>query len=681
MIGKNLIVFLFCLNVASFAQKVQEHSQVVAELVQKTEANVPAGKQFRIAVVPFVSSNSAETSKAFGEYLTESISGKLSEKPQAFKVLERQRLDAVFKENELMLSGMMKPSEALKIGQLLPLDALFSGTYTKLKTYVEVSGRLIDVTSGEIITSYSGRIKMTKNIKTLFETSVPTQATQTNSQNVATPANITIINQINPAQQTVAKSKEEICNQKVQAFKVWLEDLSTQEKINAAVNEGMKTPFDNQCGQLHYNLIYSLSRYHLYPSDYKRFLAATLDTIAFPTNDERAYEICRYWDDDKHIDEEEWRSGFSAMKKVGNYSLSSYVRYLIGGTDDQPEQLKDRINQLITLAINQKLGLPRPMTFNDAFFEVWEGLDKKQELRIYLYETFSKNLTIDGKSAPKVYSKLNTLYKDVDIQEDKGKVLGWLIRFFNDYSFEKAHEELYDFAFEFRLTTNESTNQRISKEYPAEDLKVFVTQCKSRFTEYAMLSPYNSQKEDRINFCVQNSIPVPGVIPTTIEADNILKGNNLDEQLRVMKLLVQMKEVSKTLEPTLVSLLDRKSLEDKEKMTEIQSLAVEVLGHRKTSNTKAIDRMIKMVTSYNYEEADRAKAALVEIGKPAVQPLVNRLQTTTEQDGGLRYQIILMLGKIGKDAKPAEATLKSLLQKTTNSDVRYIIEATLDAIK
>jgi len=662
------------------AQKTQEHSQVVAELVEKIESIIPSGKQFRIAVVPFVSSNPVETSKAFGEYLTESITGKLSEKPQAFKVFERQRLDAVFKENELMLSGMMKPSEALKIGQLLPIDALFSGTYTKLKTYVEVSGRLIDVTSGEIMTSYSGRIKMTKNIKTLFDTPVLIKPTETNSQSVVTPANITIINQINPSQQAATRTKEEICKQKVQAFRVWLEDLSTTEKINAAVSEGMKTPFDNLCGQLHYDLIYSLSRYHLYPSNYKRFLAATLDTIAFPTNDERAYEICRYWDDDKQIDEEEWKSGFSAMRKIGNYSLSSYVSYLIGRTEDSPEQLKGRIDQLMALAQNQKLGLPRPMTYNDAFLEVWEGI-YKNELKIYLFETYSRNLTIDGKFAPKIYSKLNSLYKDCDQQEDKSKTLNWLIRFFNDYSFEKGHEELYDFAFAFQLTTNESTNQRVSKEYPAADLKVLVNQCKNKFTEYALLSPYNSQKEDRINFCIQNNIPVPGVIPTMTEADNILKGQNLDEQLRVINLLVQMKEVSKTLEPTLITLLDKKSLEDKEKMTEIQSLATVVLGHLKTSNTKAIDRMIQMVTSFNYQEADRAKAALVEIGKPAVQPLIKKLQTTTEQDGGLQYQIILMLGKIGKDAKPAEATLKSLLQKTTNSDVRYIIEATLDAIK
>jgi hypothetical protein len=240
---------------------------------------------------------------------------------------------------------------------------------------------------------------------------------------------------------------------------------------------------------------------------------------------------------------------------------------------------------------------------------------------------------------------------------------------------------LYDFGFSFRLTTNESTNERIRKEYPQSDLPVLVNQLKNRFTEYALLSPYNSQKEDRINFCVQNDIAIPGIIPTTTEADQILKGSNIDEQLRILKLIEQMKNVSKTLEPSLLSLLDKKSLEEKEKLTEAQSIAVTVLGHLRTSSVKAIDQMIKMVSSFNYNESDRAKAALVEVGKPGVQPLIKKIQTTTEQDDGLRYQIILILGKIGKDAKPAEATLQNLLSKTTNSDVRYMIEATLQSIK
>lgn len=124
-----------------------------------------------------------------------------------------------------------------------------------------------------------------------------------------------------------------------------------------------------------------------------------------------------------------------------------------------------------------------------------------------------------------------------------------------------------------------------------------------------------------------------------------------------------------------------RSPDEKEKLTEIQSIAVTVLGHLKTSSAKAIERMTEMVSSFNYNESDRGKAALIEIGKSSVQPLLRKLQNTTEQDGGLRYQIIVILGKIGKDAKPAEATLRTLLSKTTNSDVRYVIEATLQAIQ
>jgi TolB-like protein len=673
-------IILLYFPASLFAQKAKDYTEIVSELVQKVEAAHVTAIPTRIAVVSFAPSNSEEASKAFGDYLTESITGKLSVTPQKFKVFERQRLDAVFKELELELSGMMKPSEALKIGQLLPIDALFSGTYTKLKTYIDISGRLIDVSSGEILTSYSGRIKINKNIKTLFALPVMNN-TSAQPANNAQPTNITIINQINSNSTESKKSAEEICKGKIEAFRPKLADLSSDEKIKSVLDEAMKTRFYGTCGQLHYHAISALSRYHLYPADYKRFLAQTLDTIASPTSDDRAYEIVRYWADDKTIDEQEWNSGFAALKKVGNYSLSSYVAYLVGRVNDEPAVLQKRITAIIDVVKNQKLGLPRPMSYNDAYFELIEGLDKNQDLKIFAYENFSPSLNIDSKTAHRLFSKLDALYKEEIRPVEKNKILNWIILFFQKYSFEKSHEELYEFAFSYRQTSNETTNERIRKEYPAADLPVVVAPLKNKFTEYALLSPYNSQKEDRINFCVQNDIPIPGVIPSAAEADQILKGTNLDEQLRILKLTEQMKNAPKTLEPSLIALLDRKSLDEKEKLTEIQSIAVTVLGHLKTTNVKSIDQMIKMVSSFNYNESDRAKTALVEIGKPAVQPLVKKLQTTNAQDDGLRYQIILILGKIGKDAKPAEAILQSLLSKTTNSDVKYIIEATLQAVR
>ncbi len=70
------------------------------------------------------------------------------------------------------------------------------------------------------------------------------------------------------------------------------------------------------------------------------------------------------------------------MKKIGNYTLSGYVRCLIGKVDDSSEEQLVRLDQLMALAQSQKLGLPRPMALNDAFFEIYEGLDKSKELKI-----------------------------------------------------------------------------------------------------------------------------------------------------------------------------------------------------------------------------------------------------------------------------------------------------------
>jgi TolB-like protein len=141
----------------------------------------------KLAVVPFTATASTvQQSQAFGEYLTETIIGLLSGHPEKLKLFERTRMDAILKEHEFILTDLMKPAAALKIGQLAPIDALLSGTYTKLKSYIEVSARVIDVTSGEITVSYVGRIKMNKNMTALFQQPINTAtkpATQSDNNN------------------------------------------------------------------------------------------------------------------------------------------------------------------------------------------------------------------------------------------------------------------------------------------------------------------------------------------------------------------------------------------------------------------------------------------------------------------------------------------------------------------
>jgi TolB-like protein len=665
----------------AFSQKARDYSQIVNELVAQIEEANTTSKALRIAVVPFIpSAATPDEPKAFGEYLTESINGKLSEKPHLYKVFERKRLDAIFKENQLMLSGMMKPSEALKIGELLSIDAVFSGTYTKLKSYVEVSGRLIDVTSGEIMTSYSGRVKLTKNIQTLFDNpqTNTNAAAQENSQN-ANP-NIMIVNQINTNQNSKQKTREEICEDKVKAFKPRLDDLSSQEKIDAVVVEATKTPFDNLCGRLHYDVLYIFTRYKLDPPAYKTFLEKTLDTLSFPTEDDRGYEIIRFFANDKKIDEEEWKVGFKTISRVGNYSLSSYVSALIGRTEDPLEDLKQRVDDVANAALKNKIGLPRPLDFNNCFLELMEGLDHNNPLRIYSYGKYGKNFSMDEKNSPRIISLLTSMYKNETRQAEKAKVLGWIVDYFNNNSFPKSADQLYDFAFSFRFTGYEANDEKTKINFPAGDLKILCGLCKSKFSEYAMTSQYESQKEDRINFCAQNNIPIPGVIPADEEAIKIFQGSNSIGQLQTIKLISQKKDLSPLLEPSLIGLFDKRSLDNKEELNEAQTIAISLLGKMKTNNAKAISYIIQRLNNYD-NASDNAKDALALIGKPAVQPLIKRLTSTNDQDGGLRYKIIFILGKIGKEAKPAEGILNQMLKTETNSDIKYAIEAALQEMR
>jgi TolB-like protein len=674
------VVFLpLFISLSLHAQKQKSYAAVTQELTQKIVVAPATTVPQNLAVVPFTATaSSVQASQAFGEYLTETMIGLLSDHPEKLKLFERTRMDAILKEHEFILTDLMKPAAALKIGQIAPIDALLSGTYTKLKSYIEVSARVIDVTSGEITVSYVGRIKMNKNMAALFLQPMVISKPASNPTTNTTPVQITINNSVNGT--TVTKSKEEICKEHIAEFRPRLNDLTTPEKINSVVNEALKTPFDNFCGKLHYDVMYYFTRFKIDSREYKTFLLHTLDTIAYPAGDDRAYEIVRYLSSDGIVDDTEWKSSFTALARVGNYSISNYINYLIAKTTNADAEQKARIASYFKLASENKLGLPRPITFEVAFVEMMDGLKSNQPLRQHAYEIYSSRVTPDEKLNSTLFSELASMYKDEPNANRKTELIGWLATFVNSHEYPKAHEQLFDFAWNFKLTYSESRNEEIRKEYPETDLIALTKKCRDKFSAYAMLTPYSSQKDDRINFCVKYDIPISGVIPTLDQADAILKGNDLPEQLRVMKLLTLMDTKPKKIEPTLVNLFSKRSLEDRSTMTAIQTLAIQVLGTCQTSNPKAIDYMISVLPHYG-NDTEAAKEALVKIGKPAVKPLTTALDNTTEQSGGLQFQLITLLGKIGKDAAAAEKSIQRVLNSSRNSDVKYAAEAALQSIK
>jgi TolB-like protein len=662
-----------------FAQKAKNYSSVTGELTTKIISTVPSGKSLHVAVVPFAATSaSVEKSAAFGDYLTETIIGSLTGQPDKVKVFERTRLDAILKEQQFILSDLMKPAAALKIGQIAPIDVLLSGTYTKLKSYIDVNARLIDVASGEITVSFNGRVKMNKNLATLFnqqgaDDKYPATLVKDDKKDEDKGNNSNTIS-------FTSKSKAEICKQKAEDFSNKLHDLTSPDKIALVVTEAKKTPFDVTCGQLHYNTMYSFTRYKIDNAEYKTFLLQTLDTIAFPSGDDRALEIARFIASDGTVDETEWNSSFRAMSKVGNYSLSFFVNTLVA-KPTAPDQsvMESRIASFFNLASAGKIGLPRPITYETAFFAMLDGVKGNQPLRQYVYSKYASKLNLDDRSKSTLANALHSMYKEETSR--KTEIMKWIVDFVNANEFTKAPESLYEFANSFKLSEfYPARNEEIRREYPEADLKLLIAACSEKFSKYATQTEYGSQRDDRIEFCVIHGIAVPGIIPTMEEADAILKGNDAGEQQRVAKMLAKMGDRPKKLENSLVGLFDKRSLDDRDKLSDAQTHAIMVLGNIKSTSTKAVEYMIGVLPHYG-NDTEAAEYALVQIGKPAVPALISRLDKTTIQDGGLQYQLISILGKIGKDASTAEKSITRVLKASSNSDVKYAAEAALQAIK
>lgn len=107
---------------------------------------------------------------------------------------------------------------------------------------------------------------------------------------------------------------------------------------------------------------------------------------------------------------------------MGNYSISNYINYLLAKSTNAEAEQKQRIAAYFKLASESKLGLPRPIPYENAFVEMMEGLKSNQPLRQHVYETYSSKLTTDDKLKGSLFSELTSMYGD---EQDPARKKFW----------------------------------------------------------------------------------------------------------------------------------------------------------------------------------------------------------------------------------------------------------------
>jgi TolB-like protein len=156
----NKTVLLVCMSLlivaggrATYAQSTFE--QHIDELSRQITSKVSSKQKATIALVEFADLEGHITN--FGRFLAEELITRLHE-TKNFKVIERQLLNQIIKEQKLTLTGIVDPSSAKQLGKLLGVDAIVSGSISDLGGSLRINARMISTETGEIFAVASTEI-------------------------------------------------------------------------------------------------------------------------------------------------------------------------------------------------------------------------------------------------------------------------------------------------------------------------------------------------------------------------------------------------------------------------------------------------------------------------------------------------------------------------------------------
>lgn len=147
----------------------------IAELTEQITAEMAKSEKFVVAVVEF--SDLQGNVSDLGRLISEELITQLYS-TNKFRVIERQLLNKVISEQNLSLKGLVEPRSAAKLGSVLGVEAIVTGTITDLYQTIRINARLISAESGEIFAVASTKIEKDASVKILLSDNAQIQREQ-----------------------------------------------------------------------------------------------------------------------------------------------------------------------------------------------------------------------------------------------------------------------------------------------------------------------------------------------------------------------------------------------------------------------------------------------------------------------------------------------------------------------
>lgn len=172
----NFILFLVLMFAGAVANAQSNNSETsdfdtkTTKLCTQISPATKSATRLNVAVIEFQNLNGK--SDDFSRFLCEELTTKLFQ-TKKFNIVERSQLDKIAIEQKLQLNGPISSESLEKLGKLLGVDAILTGTITNIQYAIRVNARLINISTASVYSVASTDIEIDEMVASLLKIPVP----------------------------------------------------------------------------------------------------------------------------------------------------------------------------------------------------------------------------------------------------------------------------------------------------------------------------------------------------------------------------------------------------------------------------------------------------------------------------------------------------------------------------
>ncbi len=174
-----LITLIVALSLPKGADAAQDLEQGTVDLAQQL-ATALQGQTKKVAIVEFTDLSGFQS--ILGQFISEELVTQLTSGTNAgkFDVVERRLLARVLQEQQLTDSSLFDAASITKIGKILGIQVLITGSIADLGTEIKINARAISVESAKVFAAAAIKITKTESVRLMMNQSAgrPTLASQ-----------------------------------------------------------------------------------------------------------------------------------------------------------------------------------------------------------------------------------------------------------------------------------------------------------------------------------------------------------------------------------------------------------------------------------------------------------------------------------------------------------------------